>query len=60
MISNKTVPDLAYYRARITGRKEAVVDYDSKRRYTYAQIEQRASKLAAFLLEKLDLKKVTV
>lgn len=57
MYSNKSVPDLAYYRARISGRREAVFDYDSKRGYTYAQIQQRASILAAFLLEELGLKK---
>ena len=56
-MSSKTVPDLAYYRARITGRREAVLDFENQRRYTFGQIEERSSKLAAFLLEKLGLKK---
>ncbi|WP_303868356.1 class I adenylate-forming enzyme family protein [Acetobacterium wieringae] len=52
-----SVPDFAFYRARTSGRREAVFDYDNKRSYTYAEIEKRSNCLAFFLLEELGLRK---
>lgn len=49
--------DLAAYRARTSGQREAVLDYDRGIRYTYQQMQERACRLANYLTGTLGLKK---
>jgi len=56
MLSN-IFPNLAYYRARNTPQRPAILDYNSKNQYTYQDLEDRSEKLACFLTQTLGLKK---
>lgn len=57
MYDPATLPNLSLYRARISGHKEAVFDYDQGVRYTYGDLELRARRLAWFLTHTLGLEK---
>jgi len=58
MINNNSFTgNYSFFRSRISGEREAVYDYDSKKRYTYQDIENRANLLANYLVEKLNVKK---
>lgn len=50
-------PNLDLYRANISDTQQAVLDYDSGLRYTYGDLAERSSRLAAFLLDVLGLQK---
>lgn len=57
MILSRSIPNLAHYRARITPDREAIYDYDTGRRYTFSDMEERSEKLAWFLSTNLGLQK---
>lgn len=57
MILSNSIPNLAYYRARISPDREAIYDYDADIRYTWSDMEERSEKLAWFLTKVLGLKK---
>lgn len=47
----------SYFRSRISSHKEAIFDYDTKRGYTYGDLEKRSNLLSNYLVERLNLKK---
>ena len=51
------IPDFSFFRARTSGTQEAIYDFDTGCRYSYQDLEQRAIRLAYFLMEKENLKK---
>jgi len=51
------VGDWVGRRARITPKREAVYDTGSERRYTYAQLNERANRVSTYLIDVLGLKK---
>ncbi|MCR6546958.1 AMP-binding protein [Dehalobacterium formicoaceticum] len=57
MILSHAIPNLAFDRARISPKQEAIFDYDSGIRYSYSDLENRSEKLAYFLTKELGLKK---
>ncbi len=57
MHPSKLMPDIFAQRARSTGNSEAVYDYDANKRYTFKEMDRRATSLAAFLTEEIGLKK---
>ncbi|MDR1028127.1 MAG: acyl--CoA ligase, partial [Clostridiales Family XIII bacterium] len=50
-------PNLCMDQARYAANKEAVYDYDAGKRYSFAELHERAERVAAFLTEELHLKK---
>lgn len=57
MHPNVTMTNMCSHRARISGSREAIYDYDKNIHYTYADLDDRSERLAAFLVEKLGLRK---
>ena len=56
-MQRKFLYNLNYFRARISGSREAVFDAACNRRYTYGQLYERAGKLADFLVHDCGLGK---
>jgi fatty-acyl-CoA synthase len=52
-----TASELLSKRAQLTPEREAMLDVESGRRYTYADLNQRANRLANFLAEELGVRK---
>lgn len=57
MYDSETLRNMQQYRVRISGKNEAIYDYDTGKRYTYNDMDKRSDKLAWFLVNKLGLKK---
>ncbi|MDR1321559.1 MAG: AMP-binding protein [Gracilibacteraceae bacterium] len=56
MFAQNKVVDLGRFRATCSGRREAVCDFDTGRRYTFAELDRRADSMAAFLTEVTGLR----
>jgi len=52
-----TASELLSKRAQLTPQREALLEVESGRRYTYAELNQRANRLANFLVQELDVHK---
>lgn len=57
MLNNGWIGNYSYFRARINPDSEAVFDIDNNSHYTYAEIDNRANKLANYLREELHITK---
>jgi fatty-acyl-CoA synthase len=57
MINAITASELLSKRAQLTPEREALLDVESDRRYTYAELNQRANRLANFLVEEFRIRK---
>lgn len=57
MYDSEVLKNMGKYRARYSGNRDAIYDYDSGKRYSYNDMDKRSDKLAWFLTKKLGLKK---
>ncbi|MDR1070100.1 MAG: acyl--CoA ligase, partial [Gracilibacteraceae bacterium] len=57
MFAQNKVVDLGRFRATCSGGMEAVCDFDTGRRYTFADLDRRAESMAAFLTEVTGLRR---
>lgn len=57
MYDSETLRNMGKYRVRISGKSEAIYDYESGKRYTYNDLDKRSDKLAWFLVHTMGLKK---
>lgn len=57
MYDSETLMNMGKYRARFSGNRDAIYDYDNGIHYSYNDMETRSDKLAWFLTKELGLKK---
>ena len=57
MYDSETLRNMQRYRVRVSGKNEAIYDYEAGKHYTYNDMWERSEKLAWFLVHKLGLKK---
>lgn len=57
MYDSEVLANMGKYRARFSGNREAIYDYDNDKHYSYVDMDMRSDKLAWFLTKKLGLEK---